>query len=59
MRGKWAKWGNSTAVRLPTSVLAAAGFSRGEELVITARHGVIELRSRQRIPTIAELFAEA
>ena len=59
MRGKLAKWGNSTAVRLPAPVLETAGFSPGEELEIAARHGVVELRSKHRIPTIAELFAEA
>jgi antitoxin MazE len=59
MRTKIAKWGNSAAVRLPRGTLEAAGFSPGQEVEIAVRDGVVELRSRRRIPTIEELFAEA
>ena len=59
MKAKIAKWGNSAAVRLPRGTLATAGFSPGEEVEIAVRAGVVELRSRRRIPTIEELFAEA
>ena len=59
MKGKIAKWGNSAAVRLPSGALQAAGFSLGQNIEIAARDGVVELRSRRRIPTIEELFAGA
>jgi antitoxin component of MazEF toxin-antitoxin module len=59
MRGKLAKWGKSTALRLPASALNAAGLSCGDEVEIVARDGVVELRAKWRVPTIAELFGEA
>src|SRR5258708_26602328 len=59
MRGRLAKWGNRLAIRLPSSALDAAGLSRGDEVEIVVRDGVVELRAPQRIPTVAELFAEA
>jgi antitoxin MazE len=59
MKSKIAKWGNSAAVRLPADALRVAGFSVGENIEVTAQAGVVELKSRRRIPTIAELFAEA
>jgi antitoxin MazE len=59
MKSKIAKWGNSAAVRLSRGTLEAAGLSPGQEVEIAARDGVVEVRSRRRIPTIEELFAEA
>jgi antitoxin MazE len=59
MKGKIAKWGNSVAVRLPRAALETAGFLPGQQVEITAREGVLEFRSKRRIPTIEELFAEA
>ena len=59
MRLKLVKWGSGTAIRLPAAVLDIAGFSVGQDVEISARAGVVELRSKPRIPTIEELLAEA
>jgi antitoxin MazE len=56
---KIGKWGNSAAVRLPSATLDAAGLSIDDEIDVVARQGVVELRSKRRIPTVEELFAEA
>jgi antitoxin MazE len=58
MPAKIAKWGNSAGVRIPASVLETAGLSVGDEVDVVARQGAVELRSRRRIPTVQELFAE-
>lgn len=59
MGAKIAKWGNSAAVRIPAATLEAAGLALGDEVEFVPRKGVVEMKSRRRIPTIEELFAEA
>jgi antitoxin component of MazEF toxin-antitoxin module len=60
MYGKLVKWGNGVAIRLPASVLDAAGLALSEEVQIVADHGVVQLRSKSlRRLTIEEMFAEA
>jgi antitoxin MazE len=56
---KITKWGNSAGVRIPISTLETAGLTLGDDVELIARKGVVELRSPRRIPTVAELFAEA
>jgi antitoxin MazE len=56
---KITKWGNSAGVRIPISALESAGLALGDDVELVARKGVVELRSPRRIPTVAELFAEA
>ena len=46
MRGKLAKWGNSTGIRLPNAVLNAAGLSRGDEVEIAVHDGVVAVPVR-------------
>jgi len=55
---KISKWGNSAGVRIPTSILDAAGLALGDEVEVIARLGSVELRSPRRVPTVEELFAE-
>jgi antitoxin MazE len=59
MRAKISKWGNSLAVRLPKGTAEAAGFASGQEVELSAKDGVVELRSARRRYTVEELFAEA
>jgi len=59
MTRKIGKWGNSAAVPIPAATLEAAGLTLGDEVDVTARGGVVEVRARRRYPTIEELFEEA
>jgi antitoxin MazE len=52
------KWGNSLAVRIPKPVAEEAGVREGDDIVIEATKGVINLRPKQRIPTLRELVAQ-
>jgi antitoxin MazE len=59
MRAKISKWGNSAAVRLPKSALDAVGLAPGQDVEVSVKDGVLELRAPLRRYTIEELFAEA
>jgi antitoxin MazE len=52
------KWGNSLAVRIPKPVAEEAGVREGDDIVIEATRGVINLRPKRRIPTLRELVAQ-
>jgi antitoxin MazE len=52
------KWGNSLAVRIPKPLAEEAGVREGDDIVIEATEGVINLRPKQRIPTLRELVAQ-
>ena len=51
---KIAKWGNSSAVRLPAEVLAKAGLSAGDEVEAVVEDGAVVLR---RVRTREEIIA--
>ena len=52
------KWGNSLAVRIPKPLAEEAGVREGDSIVIEATEGVINLRPKQRVPTLRELVAQ-
>jgi len=52
------KWGNSLAVRIPKPVAEQAGVREGDPIVIEAEKGQINLRRKQRVPTLKELVAQ-
>ncbi len=52
------KWGNSLAVRIPKPVAEAAGVREGDAIVIEADEGHIQVRRKQRIPSLRELVAQ-
>jgi len=52
------KWGNSLAVRIPKPVAEAAGVREGDPIVIEADKGHINIRRKQRVPTLKELVAK-
>jgi antitoxin MazE len=52
------KWGNSLAVRIPKPLAEEAGVREGDSIVIEATEGVINLRPKQRVPTLSELVAQ-
>ena len=60
MQGKIQKWGNSSAIRLPAKVLAAAGISLESEVDIQADSGrvVIQLSERTQEQLFDKLLAE-
>ena len=51
------KWGNSLAVRIPKPVAEQAGVREGDPIVIEAAEGHINLRPKERVPTLRELVA--
>lgn len=59
-QGKIQKWGNSSAIRLPAKVLAAAGFDSDSEVDIQVDDGrvVIQLHERTLEQTFDKLLAE-
>lgn len=58
MQAKIQKWGNSRAVRLPISLLEAAGMLEYDQVEITAEKGCIAiLPARLRHLTIRERIA--
>ena len=59
-QGKMQKWGNSSAIRLPAKVLAAAGFDNDSKVDIQVDDGrvVIQLRERTLEQTFDSLLAE-
>ncbi len=52
------KWGNSLAVRIPKPLAEEAGVREGDPIVIEATEGLINLRPKQRVPTLRELVAQ-
>ena len=52
------KWGNSLAVRIPKPLAEEAGVREGDAIVIEAVEGLINLRPKLRVPTLAELVAQ-
>jgi antitoxin MazE len=52
------KWGNSLAVRIPKPLAEEAGVREGDPIVIEATQGLINLRPKQRVPTLRELVAQ-
>ena len=53
-----ARWGNSTAVRLPKEVLREARMHEGDELVMEVEApGVIRMRSTEALLTLEELLS--
>ncbi len=54
------KWGNSSAVRLPTKVLAAAGMTADSDIDIKAGDGcvVIQLKEKAQEQMFDQLFSE-
>jgi antitoxin MazE len=52
------KWGNSLAVRIPKPLAEEAGVQEGDAIVIEATEGLINLRPKQRVPTLRELVAQ-
>lgn len=52
------KWGNSLAVRIPKPLAEAAGVAEGDPIVIEASKGLINLRSKPRVPSLRELAAQ-
>jgi antitoxin MazE len=52
------KWGNSLAVRIPKPLAEEAGVREGDSIVIEATEGIINLRPKQRVPTLRELVSQ-
>lgn len=52
------KWGNSLAVRIPKAVAREARLREGDSILIEASDGHIELRRRQKMPTLKQLVAQ-
>jgi len=59
-QGKIQKWGNSSAIRLPARVLAAAGITTDSEVDIQADSGrvVIQLHDRTQEQAFDKLLAK-
>lgn len=59
-QGKIQKWGNSSAIRLPAKLLAAAGIASNDDVDIQADNGrlVIQLQERTREQTLDKLLAQ-
>ena len=60
IQSKIQKWGNSSAIRLPTKILAASGISSDSEVDIQASEGrlVIQLHETTNEQIFDKLFAE-
>ena len=61
IQAKVQKWGNSSAVRLPTRALAAAGISVDSDVEIEATQGclVIKLKQPTKEQALDKLLAES
>ncbi len=61
MRVQVSKWGNSTALRLPKSVVDELGLTSGSEVELTMVGQEVRLRPVRKIPVyrIEDLVAEA
>jgi antitoxin MazE len=56
--GQVVKWGNSLAIRIPKPLAEEAGLCEGDGVVLEASEGQIEVRRRDRIPTLKQLVAQ-
>jgi antitoxin MazE len=52
------KWGNSLAVRIPKPVAEAAGVREGDAILIEVDDGHIEVRRKERVPSLKEMVAQ-
>jgi antitoxin MazE len=60
MRTTIARWGNSTALRLPKAVVEELRLKPGQQVEVTVDGGEARLRPvRRTTPTLEELLAEA
>lgn len=59
MRVKIAKWGNSSAVRIPKQVMEKAGLKEGDEIEVETVGSLVKFSPIVKRYTIEELFAEA
>lgn len=59
-QAKIQKWGNSSAIRLPATILAAAGIPQGTDVEIQSGNGrlVIQLPERTQEQLFDKLLAE-
>jgi antitoxin MazE len=52
------KWGNSLAVRIPSTVAEIASLKQGSEMEITvSKDRKIELKPKKKVPTLEELVS--
>ena len=56
MRVKIAKWGNSTAVRIPQAVVDHLNLRPGEEMDICLRDNVVEFARPGNPPSLEDLY---
>lgn len=56
--GQVVKWGNSLAVRIPKAVAERARMNEGDAVELKAAKGRIEVRNREKTPTLKELVAQ-
>jgi antitoxin MazE len=60
MRTTIARWGNSTALRLPKPIVEELNLKLGQQVEVTVERGEARLRPVRRTgPTLEELLAEA
>jgi len=52
------KWGNSLAVRIPKPLAQEARLREGDSVVIEAAEGGIQLRRKEKMPTLRQLVAQ-
>lgn len=52
------KWGNSLAVRIPKPVAEQAGVREGDAVEIAATKGQIQVRRKDRVPTLKSLVSQ-
>jgi antitoxin MazE len=52
------KWGNSLAIRIPSTIAEIASLKQGSEMEITVSEDrKIELKPKRRVPTLEELVS--
>ena len=56
MRVKIAKWGNSTAVRIPQAIVDGLKLKVGEDLDARLKGGLLELARPGTLPSLDELY---
>ena len=56
MRVKISKWGYSTVLRIPQTFVDRLNLKPGEEVDITLRDNVVEIKRPGDPPTLAELY---
>jgi len=52
------KWGNSLAIRIPKPVAEEAGVTEGDAIELKAHQGEIQVRLRERVPSLQELVSQ-